>query len=81
MLSSGHIGARQREAANMRFGNGIGSDTMSSGSTAWAAARCLLMFVLIALGWPVEGTRVGAHRSGRWRLCVSVDLGFGLLHC
>jgi hypothetical protein len=68
MLGSGRVGARQREVVNMRFGNGVGSSAMSPGSAAWAAARCLLVFVLIALGSPVEGTRVGAHRSGRWRL-------------
>ena len=46
MLGSGRVGARQREAINMSFGNGVGSGAMSPGSAAWAAARCLLVFVL-----------------------------------
>jgi len=43
MLGSGRVGARQREAVNMRFANGVGSGAMSPGSAVWAAARCLLV--------------------------------------
>jgi len=43
MLGSSRVNARQREAVNMRFGNGVGSGAMSPGSAAWAAAQCLLV--------------------------------------
>ena len=85
MLSNGHVGARQHEVVNMRFGNGVGSGAMSPGSAAWAAARCLLVFVLtVSPDRQLRGREPGlialGSSLGRWRLHVSVDLGLGLLH-
>ena len=78
MLGSGHVGARQREAVNMRFSNGVGGGAMSPGSAAWAAARCLLVFVLTMLrDRQLRGRDPGLIALG---VRVSVDLGLGLLH-